>query len=48
MNLVAKSYLMNLLYADGTLCRFSGAVKLDWQKYVDLNQYVLEKTWTNE
>lgn len=23
------AYLMNRLYADGTLCRFSGAAKLD-------------------
>jgi hypothetical protein len=28
-NFITKSYLMNRLYADGTLCRFSGAAKLD-------------------
>jgi hypothetical protein len=31
---------MNRLYADGTLCRFSGAVKLEIGRNVDFNQYV--------
>jgi hypothetical protein len=43
----AKSYLMNRLYADGTLCRFSGAVKLDWQKRRFQSVCVFAKTWTN-